>query len=301
MYLTCFLTDAAWNLLGVTRWVVEFLEQLFKECIFNGERADPGPSTPKEGGSAAPGGAALDSPIFLHLAHPHALTRVQAAAEHVRRFRDQVARLAPRGDSSHIAHDVLMDVTDGSGIDLTLLGPLLSDIFQDCKKLDGVYPPSSPLKWVSYLATMNSARAPAQLSGVQPHTGTEGPRTQSSRSHRHVQSGGSGAALHQTRGPLGRARADGACWRRRPWPERREHRRGAQGRAVAPPGLGRVRALRRALGRCRGAQERLRACAEPVAGMGEGVANALRVWGAVGLWGGWGLTSIRDEERGASH
>ena len=47
--------DAVWQLLGMTGWIIEFVEKLFKECIFVGERPEPAVSTPnpKEGISTA--------------------------------------------------------------------------------------------------------------------------------------------------------------------------------------------------------------------------------------------------------
>lgn len=79
----------------------------------------------------------LDSPIFLLLVHPYALSRLQTALAHVKRFRDQVAKLTAKGENSHIAKDVLMDITDCSGVDLQPLGPLMTEILQDAKRLDG--------------------------------------------------------------------------------------------------------------------------------------------------------------------
>lgn len=43
--------DAVWQLLGMTGWVIEFVEKLLKECIFVGERPDE-PTTPKGLGSS---------------------------------------------------------------------------------------------------------------------------------------------------------------------------------------------------------------------------------------------------------
>ena len=82
-------------------------------------------------------GKSLDSPIFLHLVHPYALTRLKAAVEHVKRFHDHVSRLPAKGEESHIAKDVLLDITEGIGIDLQLVGPLLAEIAQETKGLDG--------------------------------------------------------------------------------------------------------------------------------------------------------------------
>ncbi|KAH9857142.1 hypothetical protein C2E23DRAFT_375639 [Lenzites betulinus] len=129
--------DAAWQLVGLSGWIIELVEKLFKECILIGGSPEVTPSTPKE--RDLPDALSLDSPIFLHLAHPYALSRLQTALEHVKRFRDHVGKLTAKGENSHIAKDVLMDITDGSGVDLQLLGPLLADILQDARQLDSQY------------------------------------------------------------------------------------------------------------------------------------------------------------------
>ena len=70
------------------------------------------------------------------MVHPYALARLQAAVEHVKRFHDQVAKLNAKGENSHIAKDFLMDITEGSGVDIQLLGPLFADILKDSKPLN---------------------------------------------------------------------------------------------------------------------------------------------------------------------
>ncbi|PIL24225.1 hypothetical protein GSI_13978 [Ganoderma sinense ZZ0214-1] len=125
--------DAVWQLLGMTSWVIEFVEKLFKECIFVGERPEPIPSTP---GLASSVGKSLDSPIFLHLVHPYALTRLKTSVEHVKRFHDHVSKLPAKGEVSHIAKDVLLDTTEGIGIDLQHVGTLLAEIVQETKGSD---------------------------------------------------------------------------------------------------------------------------------------------------------------------
>ena len=142
VYNSHIIQDAVWQLLGLACWTIEFVERLFKECVFIGDRSDPGPTTPKENGSTPLTNSGLDNPIFLHLVHPFALAQLHSAAEHVKRFSDQLSRLPAKGDSARIAKDVLMDATEGSGVDLALLGPLLAEVLQDCKKLDGELPPS---------------------------------------------------------------------------------------------------------------------------------------------------------------
>ncbi|KAI0748585.1 hypothetical protein C8Q80DRAFT_1103764 [Daedaleopsis nitida] len=126
--------DAVWQLLGITGWVIELVEKLFKECIFVGEGTNAGRVIPDN--PDGPKGTTLDSPIFLHLVHPYALSRLRTAVDHVKRFHDQVAKLSAKGENSHIAKDFLMDITEGSGVDLQLLGPLLADILHDGKALN---------------------------------------------------------------------------------------------------------------------------------------------------------------------
>ncbi|KAI0372918.1 hypothetical protein BV20DRAFT_1014123 [Pilatotrama ljubarskyi] len=126
--------DAVWQLVGLSGWIVELVERMFKECVLVGDNPVAGPSTPKD--RDLPDSLSLDSPIFLHLVHPYPLSRLQTAIEHVKRFRDHVAKLTAKGENSHIAKDVLMDITDCSGLDLQSLGPLLTEILQDCKQSD---------------------------------------------------------------------------------------------------------------------------------------------------------------------
>ncbi|KAI0780677.1 hypothetical protein BD413DRAFT_463229 [Trametes elegans] len=135
--------DAVWQLVGMSGWVIELMEKLFKECVLVGDNAAAAPSTPSDRDLPETPALPLDSPVFLHLVHPYALSRLHTALEHVKRFRDHVGKLAAKGDNSHIAKDVLMDITDCSGVDLQTLGPLLSEILQDCKKLDGTALPSA--------------------------------------------------------------------------------------------------------------------------------------------------------------
>ena len=145
--------DAVWQLLGTTNWVIEFVEKVFRECIFI-EGSDSGPATQGQPEShkgmtvatlvrnvaiddcCLVLGSALDNPLFLHLAHPFALGRLHAAVEHVKRFHDQVAKLNAKGENSHIAKDFLMDITGGSGVEIQLIGPLLGEILQDSKSLN---------------------------------------------------------------------------------------------------------------------------------------------------------------------
>ena len=67
--------------------------------------------------------------------------------EHVKRFHDHVSKLPAKGEESHIAKDILLDITEGIGIDLQLAGPLLSEIMQENKGLNGGAPPVLRSLW----------------------------------------------------------------------------------------------------------------------------------------------------------
>ena len=139
----------------MTGWITELVEKLFKECIFVGERPELVTSTsglaPFAGApfdhptqarkiSTFTSGKSLDSPIFLHLVHPYALARLKTCVEHVKRFHDHVSKLPAKGEESHIAKDVLLDITEGIGVDLQYVGGLLAEIVQETKGSDGEAP-----------------------------------------------------------------------------------------------------------------------------------------------------------------
>ena len=75
--------------------------------------------------------------MFLHIAHPFALSRLLTTVEHVKRFHDQVAKLTAKGEHSHIAKEYLMDITEGSGVDLQLVCPFFAEVLQESKTLNG--------------------------------------------------------------------------------------------------------------------------------------------------------------------
>ncbi|CDO73540.1 hypothetical protein BN946_scf185014.g10 [Trametes cinnabarina] len=126
--------DAVWQLVGLSGWVIDLVEKLFKECILVGDNPAAGSSTTQD--KDVPEALPLDNPIFLLLTHPYALSRLHNALVHIKRFRDHVGKLAAKGENSQIAKDVLMDITDCSGLDLQPLGPLLSGILQDSGTCD---------------------------------------------------------------------------------------------------------------------------------------------------------------------
>lgn len=239
-------------------------------------------------------GTTLDSPIFLHLAHPYALSRLRTAVEHVKRFHDQVAKLSTKGENSHIAKDFLMDITEGSGVDLQLLGPLLADILHDGKALNSEFRTSLMFRASSHLISTfapypltRRAGPPAQPRGVLARARARAAHPQGRRQGVELEGGRPRAAVHQARGPLRRHLAPRALGARRHAGARaraqgRGRGRGEEERAVAEQARERVRALWRAVGRRARAQGRRRRCgggpAQPVADLGEELAVALCVW-----------------------
>ncbi|OCH92234.1 hypothetical protein OBBRIDRAFT_773705 [Obba rivulosa] len=126
--------DAVWQLLGLSGWLIELLERLLKLCIVVGEASETSPEKfDAFDGSAtsAPMPPSLDTPDFLLLSHPFALTRLHAAFAHVKRFRDQVASLSPNDENACLAKDVLMDIVDRSGIDCSALADVLSGFIME--------------------------------------------------------------------------------------------------------------------------------------------------------------------------
>lgn len=74
----------------------------------------------------------------MHLLHPFALRHLTEAVAHVKRFRETVNPLPPKGENSQIAKDVLIDTVDASGVDLNILLPLLEE-FKGMVKISGMF------------------------------------------------------------------------------------------------------------------------------------------------------------------
>ncbi|OBZ75808.1 hypothetical protein A0H81_04306 [Grifola frondosa] len=121
--------DAIWQLIGMTSWFIILIEKLLKQCVMADGHPVPLPVKTIEADIS------FEHPIFLLLAHPYALSRVQTVLAHVRRFRRHVAGVSAKGENSQIAKDVLIDVIDGCGANLDILGPVLSDVLRDTKTL----------------------------------------------------------------------------------------------------------------------------------------------------------------------
>jgi hypothetical protein len=78
----------------------------------------------------------LDSPILLHLAHPFTLQNFITALKHVKEFRLFLGSLPAGGENSQIAKEVLVDLVDCSGVDLTGLIATLEEVLERVQNLD---------------------------------------------------------------------------------------------------------------------------------------------------------------------
>ncbi|TFK42513.1 hypothetical protein BDQ12DRAFT_676334 [Crucibulum laeve] len=127
--------SAAWQLIGISTWIVNFTERLMKQCVLSW---DP---TGQQGGNGAQISSnatkkMLESPILLTLIHPYAVQNVLTALRHVRQFRSFLGSLPAGGENAHIAKDVLIDLVDRSGVDFTALSNLLEEVVKASKMLD---------------------------------------------------------------------------------------------------------------------------------------------------------------------
>ena len=78
----------------------------------------------------------LNSPILLHLAHPFTLQNFIIALKHVKEFRAFLGSLPAGGENSQIAKEVLVDLVDFSGVDLTGLISALEEVLERIQSLD---------------------------------------------------------------------------------------------------------------------------------------------------------------------
>jgi hypothetical protein len=145
--------EPVWQLICLSTWVVSFLEDLMKECVFLADLADPSPNTslnfnevvPKEepmddnpflqnwltspfqqATNQSPHSVSLDTPILLHLVHPLALTNLRAVVFHVSSFHQYLASMTAKRENSQFARDTMLDLVSSSGLDLTVLEDILS-------------------------------------------------------------------------------------------------------------------------------------------------------------------------------
>ncbi|KAG0707666.1 hypothetical protein DFH29DRAFT_592452 [Suillus ampliporus] len=137
--------EPVWQLISLSTWVVVFLEDLMKECIFLADLADPTPNMslnpnevrPKEEPmddnpflhnsiSQTSHSVSFDAPILLHLVHPLALTNLTTVVFHVNRLHQYLASMTAKRENSQFARDIMLDLVSSSGLDLRVLEDILS-------------------------------------------------------------------------------------------------------------------------------------------------------------------------------
>ncbi|KIK49200.1 hypothetical protein CY34DRAFT_797139 [Suillus luteus UH-Slu-Lm8-n1] len=145
--------EPVWQLISLSTWVVAFLEDLMKECVFLADLADPTPNTginsnevmPKEepmddnpflrnwlaspipqATNQSPHSVSLSAPILLHLVHPFALTNLRAVVFHVSSFHQYLASMTAKRENSQFARNTMLDLVSSSGLDLKVIEEILS-------------------------------------------------------------------------------------------------------------------------------------------------------------------------------
>jgi len=143
--------EAVWQLVGISQWAVTFSEKLMKECVLLSSTAVSESSSEFQMDIQADGedlfGSAptspvyglgvtkLDAPTLLHLGHPYALANLRSVLTHVMNFRQLLGGLSVRGENAQIARNVLVDLVDCSGLNLSSLNSLLAECLRDAQSL----------------------------------------------------------------------------------------------------------------------------------------------------------------------
>jgi len=144
--------NIVWPLIKMSTWVINFTEKLMKMCVLlsnatiamKEELNIPAQNDPH----------ALNSPILLHLAHPFTLRYFIDGLKHVKSFRAFLGSLPAGGENSQIAKEVLVDLVDCSGVDLTSLITALEEVYervqnhdpQQCRKALAACQPTATMR-----------------------------------------------------------------------------------------------------------------------------------------------------------
>ncbi|KAI3610536.1 pseudouridylate synthase 4 [Moniliophthora roreri] len=140
-----FNTDAVWQLVDVSTWIMAFLEKMMRECILQWDLASSAHSDgelnreiglPKSTNSLIFSDPSDIPPDMLHFAHPQASRNVLDAVMNVKKFREFLGALTARSENSQIAKDVLIDQVDCSGIDLAGVIPILNELHDSLQTVD---------------------------------------------------------------------------------------------------------------------------------------------------------------------
>ncbi|KAG1832036.1 hypothetical protein EV424DRAFT_1369379 [Suillus variegatus] len=154
--------EPVWQLISLSTWVIAFLEDLMKECVFLADLADPTPNTslnsnevmPKQEPmddnpflrnwltspsqqvtNQSPHSVSLDTPILLHLVHPLFLSNLRAVVFHVSSFYQYLTSMTAKRENSQFARDTMLDLVDSSGLDLKVLEDILSSAIPEASAI----------------------------------------------------------------------------------------------------------------------------------------------------------------------
>ncbi|KAG2158212.1 uncharacterized protein EDB93DRAFT_1238009 [Suillus bovinus] len=131
--------EPVWQLISLSTWVVAFLEDLMKECVFLADLADPTPNmslnSNEQATNQSPHSVSLDTPILLHLVHPLALTNLRAVVFHVSSFHQYLASMTAKRENSQFARDIMLDLVSSSGLDLKVLEDILSSAIPEASAI----------------------------------------------------------------------------------------------------------------------------------------------------------------------
>jgi len=148
--------NAAWHLVGLTGWIIEFFERLMKDCVLfssdsrfdevakslleglpqrpqspvKSTNLDDDPFGQPDANDASPGEG---NSGLLHLVHPFAVDNLLAILQSVKRFRGYLGSLTAKGEHAVIAKQVLVDIVDMCGVNFDILETILSGLKPEAK------------------------------------------------------------------------------------------------------------------------------------------------------------------------
>ncbi|KAI0035926.1 hypothetical protein K488DRAFT_67997 [Vararia minispora EC-137] len=123
--------EAVWYLVQLSDWIMHFLEDLMRECVFLADDNDQRENTDSESTDKMPS-------RMLHLLHPYSLDHVRVALKDIKHFYDQLTGYNAVGENAKIAKNVLVDLVEWSGVRLSALDSILASIAEDVKDIDTV-------------------------------------------------------------------------------------------------------------------------------------------------------------------
>ncbi|TDL28517.1 hypothetical protein BD410DRAFT_781035 [Rickenella mellea] len=149
--------EAVWQLIGVSGWLMEFLEKILKECVLfssaattdgaSGQGSAPPPENDEDdlfGSTSSPvPTTSLAGPPLLHLVHLFPLEHLHRVLNHVKQFRSYLGTLSARAENAHIAKESIVDLAECCGINLNAFEQAVAECVPDVKLMKPEYARSS--------------------------------------------------------------------------------------------------------------------------------------------------------------